>query len=300
MAVSVLQSGALDLYVRTPVFRKGMDKAWHILLKKGGPVDYYGERLIASATKPAQFLSAWASSANILTYGSEEAPAFLIGAGYVGGNHAIPGTATPSIFGQTVALHLDSRAIKPNVWASGNLLSIVETYNVRDRLNGPAVLKVQISRSFTSVPTLAFIMRITCLIPTALGWFSGLQSQKPNVKVGQTLWLKIPGAVGAYGAGGVDVTRQVLDFKLTSDLWLNPLAPPMRFGRTVKQAGAPLFTVLQGFASGQYRGDMKVAYWLTPSKKSNPRGIEFDPMKMLKVGESYQVSGYYGCVNGLA
>lgn len=296
MALRVLLTGT-SLYIRQPNFRTGFDKVWRVLTPVGGPVDLLGERLIPTATSDSGVLAAYAAG-TVLTNGNEESPVVFQNNKFVGGNHLCGNV--PSILNWTLIIALDNRIVAPNAWVSGAQLVLYEKYNIRDSAGGVALIERKINRTWGVLPYFNYTDSIWCLKPFTLQWFSGTQAQRPAVAPGQTLRLQIPGAsLDGYGAsGGVDVTDLRTEVLLTRDQWLTQ-HPPHHFKNTVMQGSSALFTLAQGFASTQYRGDMSVAYMRSIYSKNYPRGIEFASGRPMKPGENFYVIGYQGCYNGV-
>lgn len=297
MSLKFYRSGVTTAYVGTLQFRPSFDKWWRVQTPVAGPLDLFGERLLPSSTVLATFAKAY-KAGTVLTFGGEESPAFQLDTGYVGGNHLVPGSSQKSIFNYQIWFSLDGHVPALRKWLTGNILIITERYRVRRVVNGPAVVEITITRTWNSSHQMTFTYKAKTLLPFKLFWVSGLQSQRPNVKAGQTLWLRIPATISPYGDAGGTLATAISDLHFGSDKWANPTTAPIRFERFVKQGGAPLFTVVQGFSSGaQPRGEIDDAYWYTANKKSLPKGIVYPVGRTMAVGETYQINGYYGCYN---
>lgn len=298
MAIKVYRTSA-DLYIGTPLFRPGLDKWWRLRISAVGPIDLYGERLLSANTSLATFSKNYLAG-TILTNGGEESPAFRIPTGFVGGNHTVPGGSQKSIFGYQMSVAMDGKSVPSGQMLSGLTLTLTEKYYVRTVTNGSAVAEIIITRSFTSAHQFSFIYKMRVLAPFDLTWFGGLQSQLPKLLNGDTLSLRIPGAVAPWGsANGNDITALATETHFGPSTWLNANSPPIRFERIVKRAGAPQFTVVQGFSSGsQYRGTISDAFMYSAAKKAYAIGVMFDPARRMVPGEEYRANGYYGCYNG--
>lgn len=305
----ILKAGTA-LYVWTPGFRPGYSKAWRLQINtvpsatESGVVDFLGERMIPASTTQATFGANYNASTEILRTGDEESPPIYMAGqgqslGYYGGNHRYNGFDT--ISGYSLIIRVDGTRITTDGWYVGSSLLLDERYGINTgiSIDNPIMVQVHNTWEFDGSDFCRFKHDLTAVRSISLGWWGGMQFQKPFVAAGRTMTMYIPGSI-TYGQtiNGVDITNEANALTVGVADWINPASPPLGFELTIKAAGAPQWTFGAYYDENSYRGEMQTAFFRSTNLKSYPRAVDFSTPLSMNAGQSIGISGHFGTYNG--
>ena len=193
-----------DLYIRS-AWNQAYDKVQRLRVDGSAPIDFFGDRLVAKSKPNAESVTAYnrAKGADVLRHGADEAPPIRVNGAYAGGNH--PGVTSYVLS----SLLLDGVTVATNAIVSGNVLKIVESYVVA------GVATIDIVRAFDASGLCNFTHTVSPLTTFGLGFYGGVQAQKPFNQPYERIRLYVS---GSPFSGGVDITDNHEEFHVQSVL----------------------------------------------------------------------------------